>query len=89
MKMFSNRGFDRDLPRWIDGANNIRIPISQNEQAQGAVDSRRLWYFALRKYGLARTKGEMEARGASALPLVDVGYDKEASSTFDCHRIDI
>ncbi|KAF9119070.1 hypothetical protein BGW39_000584, partial [Mortierella sp. 14UC] len=47
------------------------IPISRNEPAQGTVDSRRLWYSTLRKYGLARTKSEMETKGVSALPLVD------------------
>ncbi|KAF9903187.1 hypothetical protein EC991_004095 [Linnemannia zychae] len=57
--------------------NLLRIPISRNEPTQGKVDSKQLWYSTLRKYGLARTKSEMDAKGISALPLVDVGYDKE------------
>ncbi|KAG0280672.1 hypothetical protein BGZ95_009228 [Linnemannia exigua] len=58
----------------------LRIPISRSESFHGTPNSRRLWYSTLRKYGLSRTKSEMESEAISTMPLGDVGSDKEATS---------
>ncbi|KAF9140179.1 hypothetical protein BGX30_006919 [Mortierella sp. GBA39] len=55
----------------------FRIPFIKSENPQRARDSRQSWYYTLRKYGLSRTKSEMESQAVSAVPLIDVGYDKE------------
>ncbi|KAF9155451.1 hypothetical protein BG015_009827 [Linnemannia schmuckeri] len=49
----------------------FRVPIIKSEAPQRARDSRQLWYYTLRKYGLSRTKSELESQAVSALPLVD------------------
>ncbi|KAG0072812.1 hypothetical protein BGZ90_011793 [Linnemannia elongata] len=52
----------------------IRIPIIKNEIPQHARDSRQSWYYTLRKYGLSRTKSEMESQTVSVYyGLVDIG----------------
>ncbi|KAG0379220.1 hypothetical protein BGX24_001268 [Mortierella sp. AD032] len=60
----------------------LRIPISRTESFQSTLSSRQLWYSTLRKYGLSRTKSEMESEAISTMPLGDIGFDKEASTPY-------
>ncbi|KAF9935136.1 hypothetical protein FBU30_007515 [Linnemannia zychae] len=61
----------------------LRIPLSRVELSRGPINSTQQWYHTLRKYGLSRTKSEVESAAVSTMPLVDVGYDKEYYGVVD------
>ncbi|KAG0316340.1 hypothetical protein BGZ97_007031 [Linnemannia gamsii] len=49
----------------------LRIPLARSESSRLKPDSTQLWYHTLHKYGLFRTKSEMESQAVAEMPLFD------------------